>query len=35
MEVELIEPCLYFGLARSLEPAGAEAFAAAAIAELG
>ena len=35
MEVELIEPCLYFGLASSLDVPGAEAFAAAVIAELG
>jgi len=35
MEVELIDPCLYFGQAASLETPGAEAFAAAVIAELG
>jgi hypothetical protein len=35
MELELIEPCLYFGLAASLETPGAEAFTAAVIAELG
>ncbi|MEX0620657.1 MAG: hypothetical protein WD181_03675 [Solirubrobacterales bacterium] len=35
MEVELIEPCLYFGQAAALETPGAEAFAAAVIAELG
>jgi hypothetical protein len=35
MEVELIEPCLYLGLAAPLETPGAEAFAAAVIAELG
>lgn len=35
MEVELIAPCLYFGQAASLETPGAEAFAAAVIAELG
>lgn len=35
MEVELIEPCLYLGKAASLETPGAEAFAAAVIAELG
>jgi len=34
MEVELIEPCLYLGLASGLETPGAEAFAAAVIAEL-
>jgi hypothetical protein len=35
MELEMIEPCLYFGLAADLETSGAEAFAAAVIAELG
>jgi glutathione synthase/RimK-type ligase-like ATP-grasp enzyme len=35
MEVELIEPCLYLGEASALEIPGAEAFAAAVIAELG
>lgn len=35
MEVELIEPCLYFDQAAALEIPGAEAFAAAVIAELG
>lgn len=35
MEVELIEPCLYLGKAEALETPGAEAFAAAVIAELG
>lgn len=34
MEVELIEPCLYLGLASGLDTPGAEAFAAAVIAEL-
>lgn len=34
MEVELIEPCLYLGHASELETPGAEAFAAAVIAEL-
>jgi glutathione synthase/RimK-type ligase-like ATP-grasp enzyme len=35
MEVELIEPCLYLKQAATLETPGAEAFAAAVIAELG
>jgi hypothetical protein len=35
MEVELIEPCLYASLATGLEMPGAEAFAAAVIADLG
>ena len=35
IEVELIEPCLYLGQAAALETPGAEAFAAAVIAELG